>query len=221
MRLESCLSWSRLPVLALLFAPTAIFASEGVVISDASIDASLPSQNFGSLSQLSIGGGTRALIQFSLTSLPAGVTGSSLSKATLVLYVDTITVPGALDIGLVGGPWSEASVTSATAPPIGAVLGSVVTSTTNYVAVDITSAVANWINSPAGNYGIAVSPSAGAPNTQVYVDSKESSSTSHAARLEITLTGVGPVGPGEQLDRPDHRVRWERLDPVERAGQRG
>lgn len=196
MRFHSRFLVLRLPVLAgLLLAPSAMFASDGVVAGDAYVNSSLPSQNFGALPQLSVGGGTQALLQFNLTGLPAGVSGSSVSKATLVLYVTRVTTGGAVDVGLVQSPWSEGSVTASTAPSVGAVLGSVATSAPNFITVDITSAVAGWINSPAGNFGIAVSPSTTAPGTQLYLDSKESTSSSHVARLEITFTGLGPAGP--------------------------
>lgn len=185
-----------LPVLAgLLLASSAILASDGVVLADAYVSSGLPSQNFGTASQLSVGGGAQALIQFSLTGLPPSATGSSVSKAVLVLYCGRVTAAGSVDIGLVGAPWSEGAVTSATAPAVGTVLGSVAISQAGFIAVDITSAVAGWINSPASNFGIAVSPSTGAPSTQIFLDSKESTSTSHVARVEITLTGFGPTGP--------------------------
>jgi hypothetical protein len=185
-----------LPVLAsLLLAPFAILASDGVVTGDSFVNSGAPSQNFGALPQLSVGGGTQALIQFGLTGLPASATGSSVSRAVLVLYVGKVTAAGAVDVGLVGAPWSEGSVTSATAPAVGSVIGSATVSQPGFIAVDITSAVVGWVNSPAANFGIAVSPSTGAPGTQVFLDAKESTSTSHVARIEITLTGLGPAGP--------------------------
>ncbi len=185
-----------LPVVsALLLTTLPVFASDGVVIGDAYVSSSLPGQNFGTLPQLSVGGGAQALMQFSLTALPAVATGSSVSKATLVMYVNKVIVPGQVDIGLVLTPWSESSVTSSTAPAIGSVLGSVSVSQTGFIAVDITSAVSGWLTSPAANFGISVTPSASAPGTQVFLDSKESTTSSHAARVEITLTGLGPAGP--------------------------
>jgi hypothetical protein len=182
-------------VAGLLLTPFASLASDGVIVGDSYVNSNLPAQTFGTLSQLSVGAGTQALLQFGFTGLPAAATGSSVSKAVLVLYVDKVTAAGSVDIGLVTTPWTESGVTFSTAPTVGTVLGSAVVSQTGFIAVDITSTVASWITSPAANFGIAVSPSTGALGTQVFLDSKEATTTSHAARLEITLTGLGPVGP--------------------------
>jgi hypothetical protein len=52
--------------------------------------------------------------------------------------------------------------------------------------------VQGWIANPASNFGVSLSAPGGAV---VFLDSKENTSTSHAARLDIVLASSGPQGP--------------------------
>jgi len=134
-----------------------------------------------------------AFLQFDLSVLPAGTTQANVAKATLTLFVHTLKAAGTFDIDLVEGPWSERTLTSATAPSTEfLVTGGAVTSANTFVSVDVTTAVLAWLLSVPQNYGIALVADGG---LATQFDSKESASTSHPAQLEITLTGpAGPTG---------------------------
>jgi hypothetical protein len=154
--------------------------------------------NFGATPSVNIGGasGDQGLVQFDLTKLPPGTTASSVSGATLRLFV-RIGSPGSIDIYSAGTPWTEATVNGNPGfpTPVHLVAGGIGVSVTGtYVVVPVTSQVKNWLNGePNDGFLIVANPS----STFVFVDSKESAGTSHSAGLEIDLAGT-PGTPGAQ-----------------------
>src|SRR5437773_10710438 len=107
----------------------------------------------------------------------AGVTDTQVIKATMKLYVNTVSLSGNLDVCFVSGSWTEGSAVFTTKPsltptPLAAAVP--VSTTSKYIVVDITSAVKVWQNGTANN-GIALLPSSaspctyGAPNTSINV----------------------------------------------------
>src|SRR5271166_1508368 len=70
----------------------AAFATDATVAADAYVNSASPATNYGGLSNLYVGNGGTALIQFDLTSLPAGTTAAQIGKATLTIYVNRINV---------------------------------------------------------------------------------------------------------------------------------
>jgi hypothetical protein len=155
--------------------------------------------NYGPATSLSVGGATlnQALVQFDLTTLPGSVTASSVSKATLLLFVDRVVTAGTVNISVASGTWTESGVNGTNAPTAAASVASLVTVATAsvYIAVDATTAVQNWINGNATNDGFIITPNG---SVSAYFDSKENSSTSHPAILSIVLSGsggaAGPTG---------------------------
>lgn len=152
--------------------------------------------NFGATPAVNVGGvpGSEGLLQFDLTKLPAGTTASQISMATLRLFVTRVGAPGSVDIFAAGSAWSEPAVTGLNAPSIGALVAASVPVNTagTYLVLDVTNQVKAWVNgSPNNGFLIVANPSA----TFVFFDSKESSSTSHSAVLDVILTGT-PGSPG-------------------------
>jgi YVTN family beta-propeller protein len=181
-------------------------AAQAPSSADAYINSALPANNFGKLTTLNVGGTFASLIQFDFASLPAGVNGTSVEKATLFLWVNRIGTPGAVDILTVTDAWDETSVTHNTQPRVSGMGYTVpVTTAGSYIAIDVTTAVKNWIDNPASAMGFGLMASTSAPTTSAFFDSKENTATGHAAYLDITLAGpqgpqgeqglVGPVGP--------------------------
>ncbi|MGA9144357.1 MAG: DNRLRE domain-containing protein, partial [Candidatus Acidiferrales bacterium] len=190
-------------LLSILLAFTAR-ATDAPLLSDAHISSAHPGTNFGSLTNLAVGNGNAALMQFNLASLPAGTTSGDIAAATLRLYVNRVNTAGALDLKPVTSAWSEFAVTFSSAPSLGAVTGSpiAVAQADTVVLVDVTALVQGWVATPASNHGISLSASASAPSTFVLLDSKENQETSRAPALDITLFGpqgpqgsIGPQGP--------------------------
>jgi len=138
-------------------------------------------------------------IQFSLATLPPGLTNSNVPIATLRVFVDTVVSPGTFDVYLVSSSWNEATLTYTTDPTLGAKVASAVPVTASmandYVLVNVTSAVQAWL-SGTPNYGLALVPTSASLNTiDVAFDSKESTTTSHDPEIDLALVSVGPQGP--------------------------
>jgi hypothetical protein len=118
-----------------------------------------PKYNYGPSPLLPVTSGATTYIQFSLAGLPANAT---VSKATLRLYVDAVTSAGTFDVFEINTPWSEASLNFTNAPTPGvSATGSkpVSVSSANcnqFVLVDITTLVQDWVNGTVANNGIAL-----------------------------------------------------------------
>ena len=143
---------------------------------------------------LHVGGdGAEALVQFDLTALPAAITGSNVAKATLTLFVDSIDNAGTVNISVANGSWLEDGVNGTNAPGPGATVADNVSISTvdEYVSVDATQAVQDWVNGTSNNDGFIITPSG---SVNVEFDSKENIATSHPAMLAITLVNSGPMG---------------------------
>jgi hypothetical protein len=172
-----------------------MWGQQATLVGDAHVYSAQPGVNSGSLSNLNVGGGYTALVQFDLGMLPPGTTPAQIAKATLRVYCNRADVPGVVQAELVGGAWTESSVTYATLPAIGAVLQTAqVLGAGEFVTFDVTSTVQGWVGAPGTNFGLAL---LGGSGTVVQFDSKENDETSHAPELEIALvgSGVGTVGP--------------------------
>ncbi|MDC6169619.1 DNRLRE domain-containing protein [Paucibacter sp. XJ19-41] len=198
---SSCFSVSAARCLApalLCGLPTgAAWAVDAVPAADTHISASLPASNFGALPTLNVGGGSQALLRFDLGTLPAGLTAAKLQKASLVLYVNRVGTPGAIEAQTVYSPWTELGATAAS-PPTTSGAGSVpavpVSAAGQYLAIDVTAQVRQWITSPGSNHGFALVPAVSAPATVVFFDSKENTATGHVARLDLSLMDQGAKG---------------------------
>ncbi len=101
-----------------------------------------PTTNYGAAVLLDVNGAKQATyIQFNLASIPAT---ASVSQATLKLYVNAVTTAGSFNVDYVSGAWSEGTIDSSNAPPLGAAIASNINVTTadknQYILVNVTSA---------------------------------------------------------------------------------
>lgn len=166
-------------------------AVEATLVADAHVNSAQPQVNSGAISNLDVGGGYTALVQFDLSSLPAGTIAAQISKATLRLYCNRVDTAGAVSIAPVNGAWGEYSVTYASLPTLGSVATTAqVSQAGEYVAVDVTGLVQAWVTAPATNNGLALT----AASAVVEFDSKENDLTGHAAELDVTLVSTGATG---------------------------
>ncbi|HEX3968675.1 MAG TPA: DNRLRE domain-containing protein, partial [Edaphobacter sp.] len=186
---------------ALSAAALPAFAVEATLVADAHVNSARPGVNSGGISNLNVGGGYTALLQFDLSTLPAGTTSAQISRATLRLYCNRVDTAGSVSLQPVNRAWGESTVTFATLPLLGTAAQTVSVSQAGaYVAVDVTALVQGWVIAPATNNGVALTSGAAV----VQFDSKENDLTGHAAVLDVALVssgsgGVagpqGPVGP--------------------------
>jgi hypothetical protein len=189
---------ARLLLVTGVCAPVVAWGQQATLVGDAHVSSAQPGLNSGGLSNLNVGGGYTALVQFDLGTLPAGTTPAQIAKATLRVYCNRADVPGGVQAEPVGGAWTESSVTYATLPALGATVQTVqVAGAGEFVTFDVTAAVQGWVGAPGTNFGLALAAGSGAV---VQFDSKENDETAHAPELEIALVGsgagtVGPAGP--------------------------
>ena len=150
--------------------------------------------NYGSATTLNVGGASndQALVQFDLTQLPAGTTGSSISKATLIVFATKLTAAGSVNFSVANGTWTQSGINGTNAPAEAASVASgvAINNGGDYIAVDATAAVQAWLNGTT-NSGFIITPNTG---VNVSFDSKESTTTSHPAVLSIPLAGSGGAG---------------------------
>src|SRR5262245_35580573 len=133
----------------------------------------------------------RTFVKFDLGVLAEGTTGADVGRATLKLFVSSLTTPGTVDVRRVLGAWTEEALSEATAPPLGAVeaAGVTVDQMNAFISVDVTQLVRDWIDGVAPNQGLAIIPGAGP--VMLHFDSKESKTGGHEPRLLIALAGGG------------------------------
>jgi hypothetical protein len=156
---------------------------------DSYTNTATPTTNYGAKTLLDVESTQTTFIQFNLESIPAGYTSADITKATLKLYVNAVTKAGSFNVDYVNGSWSESTITASLAPALGTTIQASVPLTTTdknqYILVDLTAAVQAWLSGTA-NDGIALV--ANSPLNATF-DSKESTTTSHSAELDIVFAG--------------------------------
>jgi Collagen triple helix repeat (20 copies) len=180
--------------------PTVSWAVLAALTDDSYTQTSSPNTRSGSSPYLRVVGTMqKTYIKFDVASaLPAGVISNDVAKATLTLWVNTVSTPGSFAVTRVTSAWTEAGITASAAPTLGSVeVAAVAVTTTNaFVTVDLTSLVQGWVGGSVLNNGFALVANA---TTSFQLDSKENTATGHEPRLEIALKGLpssqGPQGP--------------------------
>jgi hypothetical protein len=183
--------------LSVLFVSASGLAQSSPPIADTYSSSSSSTTNYGASNTLQVSSSSKSFLEFELTTLPPG---ASVSKATLRLFVDAVTTAGAFDVYQVNNTWQEGTLTYRNLPAIGgsATGGNPVsvatTSVNQFLIIDITPLVQDWMNGSVPNDGIALELNGAAGNFTF--DSKENYMTGHQPELEIALTGaIGAQGP--------------------------
>src|ERR1039457_3586428 len=157
---------------------------------------STPTKNFGAMTTLEVeSAGATTFVRFDLSGIPSTVTGAMVAKATLKIYVSTVTTAGSFNVDLVTSPWTESTITANNTPTLGSAIASAIPVTTadknKYVLLDVTAAAVDWLNGTA-NDGLAIVPDG---TVSFALNSKETTTTSHPSELDVVLTGPpGPAG---------------------------
>jgi hypothetical protein len=180
---------SLLPLILLAWMATATTAYAQITpLGDSFTNTADPTTNYGTQTLLYVDGAQAiTYIQFDLASIPAT---ASISQATLKLYVNSVTTPGSFNVDYVNGAWTEGKIDANNAPGLGAAIASGVAITTadknQYILINVTSAVQAWLGGSEANNGIALVANS---TFNATFDSKESTSTSHPAELDIAFAG--------------------------------
>jgi Collagen triple helix repeat (20 copies) len=182
-------------------------AVEAVLLQDTYVDTVNPTTNFGANALLRVENKTSparncsSFVQFSLSTLPSGTTASNVNRAILRMWVNSSTTAfGAMTLTPITSTWNESTITNSNSS--GMTYGSPVisnisvSSASNFIAIDVTSIVQAWLNGTATNNGIKISVTDNTATVDLYLDTKESTTTSHEPQLEVILNGpAGPQGP--------------------------
>src|SRR5271170_7502063 len=83
---------------ALSVAALPAFAVEATLVADAHVNSARPTVNSGTISNLNVGGGYTALLEFDLSTLPVGTTAAQVSRATLRLYCNRMDTAGLVSV---------------------------------------------------------------------------------------------------------------------------
>jgi hypothetical protein len=172
---------------------TAIAAHAQITpLSDAYTNTADSTKNYGAQTLLDVDGATQiTYIQFPLTSIPVG---ASVSQATLKLYVNSVTTAGSFNVDYVNTAWAENTIDASNAPTPGTTIASNVNVTTvdknQYILINVTSAVQAWLDGTETNNGLALVANSTFDAT---FDSKENTTTSHPAELDIVFAGDGTI----------------------------
>ena len=179
---------------ALALLPVVAFAQSVPLTQDSYFIAGSPT-NYANAATVNVVGASSdsALVQFDLTALPPGTSSSNIAKATLILFVNKLNAAGNVNISEANGAWTELGVNGTNNPVAGAAVASgvAVPATGNYLYVDATQAVKDWLGSTTNN-GFIITPIGGSVSANF--DSKESTGTSHPAQLLVALTSSGSPG---------------------------
>ena len=165
---------------------------------DSNTNTAAATTNYGTAATLGVVSSTTSIqttyIKFDLSSVPTGYTSTNVAKATLKLFVNSVTKAGSLNVDFVNGTWAEKTITADLAPALGGTIASSVPLTTananDYVLVDVTTAVQDWLNGSEPNDGIALVANSGLSAT---FDSKENATQSHPAELDVVFTSGGTL----------------------------
>jgi hypothetical protein len=162
---------------------------------DAYVNSAAPTTNYGAATTLGLSSAAdTAFIRFDLTAVPGGDTGASIAKATLKLYVNSVTTAGSFNVDYVTGTWAEQTIKYNLQPAIGTTIAASVPLATaskgKYVEIDVTAALVEWLNGTQANDGVALV--ANSPLVATF-DSKENTSASHPPELDVVYAGIAGI----------------------------
>ncbi len=189
---------TRIAVAALVVASVGLAHGQLTPSDDTYVSTAAPATNYGAATSIAVQNpAATGLIRFDLSSIPSTYKSANVTKATLKLYVSAVTTAGNFNVVRVTSQWAEKTVNHNTKPTLGTAVASNVAvalaAKNQYIQIDVTAAVGEWLNGTNPNYGVALVPGTGASFT---VNSKETTTTSHAPELDIVFTGAaGPAGP--------------------------
>ena len=161
---------------------------------DTYVNHDIPDENSGARDDVFIvERKTDGFAKFDFSSLPANLDIEEIEKATLKLWVKGVQEEGYIDLYLVESDWNEGTLTAQTIPVIDWLYFESFeikdTDVGQFVEVDVTKQVKNWLDGSLADYGIAIRPY----YAQVVLASKEdaslSGSTSKAMEIEVSLSG--------------------------------
>jgi len=187
-------------MVSLLGASVAAWSSPAL-ISDSFVSSPfIPGDRHGADPNIRVSQTNTAFLKYTLIrSLPSGLLATDIEKATLRFFVSKVNTEGYLTIRPVIEGWKEDTIPVAgISPALSDVKKIYKISKTfegHWVQIDVTKIVRGWTALPTRNLGIALIAEGDSPLNLV-IDSKENTTTSHEALLDVVMKkGTGPTGP--------------------------
>lgn len=184
-------------LIALLLWPAAAHAQH--IARDDTHVKNASTTNFRDAERLIVGdsGKYTSFIRFDLSMLPTELTGNEIQKATLRLFTGVVGRAGSFEISRVQGDWNEATLSFDSAAGIVGNLEAIVpvgpADANEYLLVDLTTLVKEWVDGAQPNDGVALVPIG---DVHLQFDSKEAKGTSHDPVLEIMVSPAEPADTG-------------------------
>jgi formylglycine-generating enzyme required for sulfatase activity len=134
-----------------------------------------------------------------------GMMAGTVEKARLTLYFPSVTKVGDLSLHVVTQDWEEIFTgPTRLQPAMGASFLTIPSASVikkQFVIVDVTQQVKDWLTTPGSNYGIAVTSPDGLAN--VTIGSKEGSASGYPPLLEIEGTGATSANTANAIVKRD------------------
>jgi len=200
--------------MGLVIAPNISFAIEAVLAADAYVKGPIKDadKNFGAEDKLEVqaeiikkdGPEEKwAYIRFDICAVleapcPGANYNLKVAKATLKLFVKDVKTDGSIDVYQATDPWDESTITYNTVPGIAGLgpvnVGVSTTDKDDFIVVDVTDMVQDWLGDPAtANNGFAIM---GADGIDVTFASKENHIPHPQLEIQLVATGApGATGP--------------------------
>ena len=143
------------------------------------------------------------MIRFEAGAFSGALAGTQVTRARLILYVNRVTRPGALNLSRVTQDWSEVVTTGPVVIPTSVPLTTIATGSVvakQFIIVDVTSTVLGWLAAPTTDFGFAVSTTG---TTSVLLSAKEGPATGLPATLELDVQdaiGAGSLTTAQLAD---------------------
>lgn len=195
-----CRPWTRL--LCAAAAAAALAASTlpahavlAPLTQDTFVLAGAPTAVHGGWGSVNVNGaGGRGLLAFELGSvLPAGTTAAQVQKASLIVFVEWLDAPGALEFVRLTGAFNEGTTSHATFPMhtgVGTGKTAALSGSVRPLVIDVTDLLKAGITAGEATFGLAVLPATATPGVAVQLGSKEGR---RPAQLDITLSPPAPA----------------------------
>ena len=196
----------------------------GPTLTDDAYTVTGSSSNYGAASTLILSPTNNIYLKFLKSSyFPTGTIGLDIAKATLKLYVDSVTTAGSFNVSFVTSTWTESTINGnnkptsvafpTTAAPVGVPTIAITSASVGqWINIDITNQVQDWLNinslSYLNDFGLELI-AANASSISMAFSSKENTTYSIPPQLDITMNAIagatgprGPAGPPGTISVP-------------------
>ncbi|HET6409954.1 MAG TPA: DNRLRE domain-containing protein, partial [Chthoniobacteraceae bacterium] len=156
------------------------------VLEDTSSKNELVSKKSGAAGNLPVASNRSAFIRFDLQPLGGSLAPTDSIRARLTFYIQKVSIPGTVTLRAVTSDWTESPDASTPPPTVDSEALTTVSAgadaSKQFVTVDVTAQVVDWLASPETNFGVAVQSDGTA---SILLGAKEGPGSGYPAVLDI------------------------------------